>query len=796
MDQHPSGTHADSDGLWDWNLVSNRIHFSARWMSLIGCQEHELGNTPEEWLNRVHHDDLDQVTRELQAARSQGPHEFDFPHRLRHQDGTYRWMACRGQAIVNERGDVIRLTGSHSDVTANTVTDPITGLPNRLLLLDRLNSSLERARRYQGFHFALLLIDLGRPQALAADGSGRDPLVTAAARRLETSLRIGDTTATLRHNDLVARLEGDRFTVLLDGLKHVSHAKIVADRVLQQLIAPLRLGGRDVLLIPSIGIAVSLTDYATADDVLRDAEIALHRAHVLGGSRCELFDTAVLKSEEAELQLEGDFSQALDRNEFRLLYQPIVSLESNQIVGFEALVRWEHPVLGRISPIDFIPIAERTGFIVRLGNWVLREACLQLKSWRDSRPLTTELWMSVNLSGVQLKHPALVEQVSDALRDSGLDAHSLVLELTEGIAMENPTAVTTLLMKLRATGVRISIDDFGTGYSSLAYLRQLPVDALKVDRSFIRGMETHKGTEIVATLAAMAQQLGVAVVAEGIENEAQLALVQSLRCDSAQGYFFAKPLDANTATDLITSGLPPRSGKVARTHSAPVLEKSGRAVLRYGRRLSPRVRTWAAAAALILLASVGLVAPFVNAAGPAVPPPSAFDRAASTKSTDLAITTLISDVVPVTPAPSALSTVSGRSTGVPSTTSPNDNSDVVASRGEAVQQPAETNAPVQAPPQHAPSDPRSIDVAHLHRFGSCHGRLVLSDDGLAFVVDQQTSKDGFTFKHSEFLYTLADNQLTIRSNNRIYRFETGDIAGEGSGGVHLRDFVENITRLR
>ena len=313
--------------------------------------------------------------------------------------------------------------------------------------------------------------------------------------------------------------------------------------------------------------------------------------------------------------------QALDRREFHLLYQPIVSLASNEIVGFEALVRWQHPVLGMIPPLDFIPIAERTGFIVPLGNWILREACLRLKAWQDSLPRSTDLWMSVNLSSVQLKDPALVEQIGEALRDSALEARSLVLELTEGIAMENPTAVKTLLMQLRAMGVRISIDDFGTGYSSLAYLRQFPVDALKVDRSFVRGMETHKDTaDIIGTLTTMAQQLGLHVVAEGIENEEQVALLRSLNCESAQGYLFAKPLDVNKAAELLKTGLPSRPVSAGAKKPGSSLRPAGRTLESLDlRRLSPTNRWLAAAAAvLVLLTSAGLVARFANGPQPAV----------------------------------------------------------------------------------------------------------------------------------------------------------------------------------
>jgi len=481
-------THLDSDALggealWDWNLESNRVHFTARWISLVGHEEHEVGNTPEDWLRRVHPDDLAEVTRQLDAARAGEPGEFSFRHRMLHKSGTYRWVFCHGGVVVrNERGRAIRLMGSHSDVTVDTVTDPVTGLPNRLLFIERLTQSIKRAQRDSRFHFAVLLIDLGRqPPHVASTGSiAGDRLLTAAARCLETCLRAGDPAAAPRGNDVVARLQDDQFVVLLDGLKDVRNAKVAADRILKALLDPLNVGGQEVFLSTSMGVAVSATGYARAEDALIDADAALHRAQMLGGSHCEVFDTAILKTERAEVQLEADFAGALERREFQLLYEPIVSLASNQIVGFEALVRWQHPALGTIPPADFIPIAERTGFIATLGQWISSEACIQAKAW-EGREHSPAPWISVNLSGVQLRDPALFEHIRKALDGASLDASSLMLELTESVAMQNLTAATSMLMRLRGMGVRIAIDDFGTGYSSLAYLRQLPVDVLKVD---------------------------------------------------------------------------------------------------------------------------------------------------------------------------------------------------------------------------------------------------------------------------------------------------------------------------
>jgi len=524
---------------------------------------------------------------------------------------------------------------------------------------------------------------------------------------------------------------------------------------------------------------------------------------VLGGSHCEVFDTAILKSEQAELQLEGELKGALDRREFQLHYQPIVSLASNQIVGFEALVRWQHPVLGMIAPLDFIPIAERTGFIVPLGNWILREACLRLKDWQDSQPLSTDLWMSVNLSGVQLKDPALTERIGGALRDAALEARSLVLELTEGIAIENPAAVKTLLMQLRAMGVRISIDDFGTGYSSLAYLRQFPVDALKVDRSFVRGMETHKDTaDIIGGLIAMAQQLGLHVVAEGVENEEQVTLLRSLNCASAQGYLFAKPLDVHKVADLLKTGLSSRSGNAAHKESASALRPGGPRPESQDDRTLPPIGRWlsiTAAAVLVILTSKGLVTRFTNGLRPAVPSSSPLPLESAEQGlpvgtvADAGVPVRTSDVFLESAAPGAPAAL--RRKEDLSATSSAPRPAVATSNATATAGPGRTSAPAPQTSGAAVQEVTSLTVVHLHRVGSCQGRLIVSRDGVAFIPDETTAKDGFALKYREFLHTLADGRLTIKSNTRTYRFKTAAIAGIVDDGAPLRDVVERIARF-
>jgi diguanylate cyclase (GGDEF)-like protein/PAS domain S-box-containing protein len=796
MDHHRSGAHnggrqgtrVDSEALWDWNLKSDRIHFSPRWIALLGGDDHEVGSTPDEWFERVHPDDRAQLTREIESARSGDSTAFAFRHRLRHKDGTYRWMSCTGAVVRDRAGQAIRLTGSHSDVTVEMVSDRLTGLPNRLLLVDRVTHSIERSRRYKGFHFAVLVIDLGRPPRPGgrAGKANGDPLLTAVARRLETCLRVPETMPSLRHNDLVARLDGDYFAILLDGLKEISHAKIVADRILCEILNPFTLGGREVRLSASIGIALSPTGYTNADEVLHDAVTALHRAHVLGGSHCEVFDTEILKTEQAELQLEGDFEAALQRGDFELFYQPIVSLASNEVLGFEALVRWRHPVLGMIAPADFVPIAERTGFIVPLGNWILREACLQLSAWQNGLPLSSELSISVNLSSVQFTHATLVDEIAEALRDAGLEPQRLVLELTEGVAMADPTAVTTLLMRLRAMGVRISVDDFGTGYSSLAYLRQFPIDTLKFDRSFVRGMVTNKDTAgIVASLIGMSRQLGLHVVAEGIEHEDQLAQLRGLTCEAGQGDLFAKPLDVDQAAELLKTGLAPQPQRQRSANASVSRDEEMPSHWSWTRLLMASNRVAVAVMALALLLSAGMVVALTDVR-PAPEPSRAsvteVKQPASVEASVIAAPSAPPPISPISPASLATSVPKARSAAMPPSPAP------ATPLLSAI-----SPAPLATVPPVLPAK-ASVDVVHLHRLGNCRGRLEVTREGVAFVSAEDGGDEAFTLRYTEFLHALSDDTLTLKSATRTYRFKTAASGGENA--VRLRDLADRIERSR
>jgi diguanylate cyclase (GGDEF)-like protein len=423
--------------------------------------------------------------------------------------------------------------------------DALTGLPNRALFTDHLRLAVERARRDAHHAFAVLFLDLDRFKNIN-DSLGHlygDSLLVEIARRLQSCTRQVDT---------VARFGGDEFAVLLDGTGDPEAAVRVAEKIQRELRTPFDLYGHEAFTSASIGVALSRTGYTNPEDVLRDADTAMYRAKDGGKARHEVFDHTMHTRAVTMLRLENDLRRALERGELRVHYQPIMSLRSCELAGFEALVRWEHPDRGTVSPVEFIPLAEETGLIIPLGQWVLEEACRQLREWQDASPFNRNLMMSVNLSGKQLSQPDVVERVQGVLRAAGLDPRTLKLEITESVVMENAEEAAAVLTRLRALGVGLSIDDFGTGYSSLSYLHRFPVNALKVDRSFVARMASgDENLEIVRTVVTLAQNLGMEVVAEGIETAEQLSQLRALRCEYGQGYLFSKPLPASEAAALL-----------------------------------------------------------------------------------------------------------------------------------------------------------------------------------------------------------------------------------------------------
>jgi diguanylate cyclase (GGDEF)-like protein/PAS domain S-box-containing protein len=543
-----------NDGLWDWNIQTGRVYYSPRWKAMLGWRENEVGDGPDEWFNRIHDADRERVQEEIATHRNGSTPHFESEHRMLHKDGSFRWMLNRGLAVADDSGKTLRMAGSQTDITERKVSDPLTGLPNRLLFVDRLGRLIKHAKRRKDALFAILFLDLDGFKMIN-DSMGHligDQLLIGVANRLEKCLRSTDTLARLGETFTVARLGGDEFTVILDYLKDPNDAKAAADRLMKALAPPFILGGKEVFTSVSIGIALSSSAYEEPEDMLRDADTAMYRAKSLGKARYEVFDADMRASVMARLQLETDLRGALERGEFQNFYQPIVSLDTGQIVGFEALLRWQHPTRGLLGPEEFILVAEETGLIRELGWWNLHEACRQVSEWRTVTNGHRNLIISVNLSAKQFLQPNLVADIRKLLHDLSLSPDALKLEITESAVMADPSAAVEMLQQIKSIGIRLAIDDFGTGYSSLSYLHRFPLDTLKIDRSFIRDMQVGgEGMEIARTILPMANNLRLDVVAEGVETLEQVALLKQLHCSYAQGFYFSKPLSAEGTTALL-----------------------------------------------------------------------------------------------------------------------------------------------------------------------------------------------------------------------------------------------------
>ncbi len=483
---------------------------------------------------------------------------MEFESQVRKKDGTIIWITENARAVRKADGALDYCEGTVIDVTERkrmeeqllhgALHDSLTGLPNRVLFMERLGRSLDRLRRKPGNPCAVLMLDLDRFK-MVNDSMGHilgDRMLVAFARRLEAFIPLGTT---------LARLGGDEFCMLLEDLTDYSQATVLADRLFEALAQPFDLDGQEVYAAASMGIALGTGRGASPGEVLRDADTAMHRAKSAGKGRYEVFDVSMHAKAVQMLTLETDLRKALDRGEFRLHYQPIVSLVDSALTGFEALIRWIHPRLGMVSPADFIPLAEDTGLIIPIGRWVLWQSCKQLVEWQDQFATSRKLTMSVNLSGKQLQDLDLVLQIQSILKETRMDPAMLKLEVTESAIMENPDRAASILKSLRDAGIQLSLDDFGTGYSSLSYLHRFPFHNLKIDRSFVSKMETgEKDAEIVKIINSLARNLGMDVVAEGIETEGQWALLHRLTCAYGQGFYFSKPLEDKAAQKLIESG--------------------------------------------------------------------------------------------------------------------------------------------------------------------------------------------------------------------------------------------------
>lgn len=523
-----------NEGLWDWDLLNNRVYYSSRWKEILGLQDEEVGSTSEYWLDRVHAPDREQVQAELEAHwRGERP-MLRSEHRLLHQDGSHRWVLCTGLCVRDASGKPIRMAGSITDVTDDKVKDPLTGLGTRLHFTEHLSRVLEVYSRDQTQQFAVLFLDVDRFKVVN-DTLGHatgDTLLRLVAQRIESCTR----------SAAVARLGGDEFAVLLEDLQSPADALAIADRVRAKLAEPYSLCDRELYVTASIGVALTTPGTVDGETLLRDADVALYRAKQKGRACVELFDESMRQEVMARLALETDLRRALMLGEISVCYQPQIVLKESRLVGFEALARWNNVSRGSIPTPEFIALAEKTGLIIPIGEWILREACRQMREWQVTEKGAADLRISVNLSALQLQQTGLVNVVKCVLEETGLAPRYLCLEITESTFFVDPESATKTLQQLKALGVQLELDDFGTGYSSLSRLGRLPLDGLKIDCAFTARLEADNDDAVVRSILDLADRLRLHVVAEGVETESQKVLLTNLGCQIGQGYHYARPM--------------------------------------------------------------------------------------------------------------------------------------------------------------------------------------------------------------------------------------------------------------
>ncbi|MDJ0534283.1 MAG: EAL domain-containing protein [Xenococcaceae cyanobacterium MO_207.B15] len=587
------------DGIWYWDLESPKNEWmSPRFWQILGYDPADKKHLASEWQNLIHPDDLKKAIKNFELHCRNPEHPYDQIVRYRHKNGSTVWVRCRGIAIRNLSGKPVRMLGAHNDISEvkkaqeklqtfveelqqnnkeleqliyatscdleepkqilslhfklmsklqhNAFYDSLTGLPNRTLLMENLKKAFYRQQRHPDWLFALLFLDLDRFKIIN-DSLGHsigDQLLITLGSRLKKCLRASDT---------LARLGGDEFIILLEELKSKEECIKVTERIHQELEKPFILNNQELFISASIGITFSSSQqYKYPEQLLRDADTAMYKAKSLGKSCHVIFDVSMHSQALKQLSLETDLQRALKHQEFLVYYQPILSLKNNRLEGVEALVRWQHPLKGLISPVDFIPIAEESGIIIELDYWVLKSACHQLCYWRNRFPTLDYLTININISAKQFLKSNLIQKIEKILAETSLEGQNLKLEITENILIENSSYVLEIFAQLREKGVQVCLDDFGTGYSSLTYLNHFPINVLKIDRSFIKNLALKNSkSAIVMAIVAMARELKINTIAEGIETLEQLNFLKSLDCFGGQGYYFSHPLASEEMTQFI-----------------------------------------------------------------------------------------------------------------------------------------------------------------------------------------------------------------------------------------------------
>ncbi len=547
---------ATHDGLWE--LDDRTLVVSPRWREMFGLAAADGPLSPDQWFERVHPDDLPGLKRAIDTLSKGDVDRVDHEHRVRHEDGSDRRVLCRCVAARDAQRRVARIGGSLTDITESAVAqekivhaesrDPLTNLLNRSAFIERANRRLDDFKARRVGRFAALFLDIDRFK-IVNNSLGHqigDELLTAVSRRLESCLRPGDS---------IARFGGDEFAVLLQNIADEIQANVVAFRLQEALQAPFSIGGREVVTSASIGIAISRMEHDSAEELMRDADVAMCHAKTHGKARHELFDADTHARSADRLGMESDLRRAIKSSSFEVHYQPIVSLGTRMAIGFESLVRWNRNGTP-VPPADFIPVAEELGIIEPLGTWVMQQACAKFVEWKARYPQTPLDCITVNVSAKQLVQQGFVYLVEQTVEQNGMQPADLRLEITETAIMDAPHFVARVLAELREFGVKIYLDDFGTGYSSLSHLHKLSVDALKIDRSFVRGLLMDDRPAIVESILALARTLKTSVVAEGIEEERQAIMLERLGCQRAQGFHFSRPIPADKVEDLLVLGRP------------------------------------------------------------------------------------------------------------------------------------------------------------------------------------------------------------------------------------------------
>ncbi|MFT5661499.1 MAG: diguanylate cyclase (GGDEF)-like protein/PAS domain S-box-containing protein [Sulfurimonas sp.] len=547
---------ATQDGLWDWDILNDTIYYSPIWKSMIGYFDDELPNEISTWEERVHPDDIETASRAIDDHVAGKTQEYTNIHRLRHKDGTWVWTLDRGKVLFDDNGVAIRMVGTHADITQEKSQreehqhileyqanhDALTKLPNRLLFHDRLMQGIEKAKRYEK-QLAVFFIDLDRFKQIN-DSLGHDigdKVLQEVADRLMEVTRKGDT---------LARLGGDEFTILMEDLKKAQDASILAEKILQSLIEPIRVRDHILYISSSIGISLYPQDADDAISLLKYADAAMYKAKDEGRDTFQFYSKEMTQIASEKLILEASLRKALQKEEFEVYYQPQVDGITNMITGMEALVRWNHPKNGLILPNNFIPLAEETGIIIALDQWVMKTAIKQFIQWYKEGLNPGRL--ALNLAMKQLQNKKCVQTIKDLLNDTGCKPEWIAFEVTEGQIMMNPDKAIVILKEISQMGIELAVDDFGTGYSSLTYLKRLPIDKLKIDQSFVRDLPfDEEDIGISKAVIALSKSLSLDVIAEGVETKEQKDFLVKNGCHNIQGYFYSKPISAPQMQKLL-----------------------------------------------------------------------------------------------------------------------------------------------------------------------------------------------------------------------------------------------------